>query len=105
MSTSLARNSSLRILSLARNNVEDKGASHFANALRENSSLMTLNLRNNKIGMPGAFNLLNTIISDNTTLKTLVLQDLVFRVNGEGTSILRGYVEKIDNLGRCNVEF
>jgi Ran GTPase-activating protein (RanGAP) involved in mRNA processing and transport len=105
LSTSLARNSSLRILSLARNNVEDKGASHFANALRENSSLMTLNLRNNKIGMPGAFNLLNTIISDNTTLKTLVLQDLVFRVNGEGTSILRGYVEKIDNLGRCNVEF
>jgi len=105
LSKGLAENSSLRILSLVRNNVEDEGAGHFANALRENSSLMTLNLRNNKIGMPGAINLLNSIIFNNTTLKTLVLQDLVVRVNGEGTSILRDYVEKIDNLGRCNVEF
>ena len=48
LSKGLAKNSSLRILSLVRNNVEDEGAGHFANALRENSSLMTLNLRNNK---------------------------------------------------------
>ena len=91
--------STLKILSLSHNNIDDKGAKILFSGLQNNSALEILNLSYNEIGEEG---LETNFFSTNRTLHTLSFQHNLLGPNG--TNYLFNYLIQNRNMNLKSLE-